>query len=112
MELSELQADGIESANRVTHKFKYNESRKNNGKQSEMRPKSKCHFCSYEYFIGKADCPAYGKQCRKCRKYNHFKECVGGRQNDKGDKNNEQFSRNKRLRRREQSTSRRGRVNN
>ena len=60
MELSELQADGIESANQVTHKFKYNESRKNNRKQSETKPKSKCIFCGYEHLIGKKNSPFMG----------------------------------------------------
>ena len=112
VELSELQADGIESANRITHKFKYHESRKNSRKRSETNPKPKCHFCGYEHLIGKTNCPAYGKQCRKCQKYNHFKACCYDKQSDKREKNNEQFRRNERLSRREQSTSRRRRVNN
>ena len=112
MELSELQADGIESANRITHKYKYHESRKNSRKRSETNPKPKCHFCGYEHLIGKTNCSAYGKQCRKYQKYNHFKACCNDKQSDKRQKNNEQFRRNERLSRREQSTSRREWANN
>ena len=48
---------------------------------ADVRPKSdsqpipaprkfKCKFCTYEHLRGK--CPAYGKECRKCKKLNHF----------------------------------------
>lgn len=32
--------------------------------------KFKCKFCAYEHVKGK--CPAYGKECRKCKRMNHF----------------------------------------
>lgn len=43
--------------------------------KSESQPvpaprKVKCKYCTYEHMRGK--CPAYGKECRKCKKLNHF----------------------------------------
>ena len=35
----------------------------------------KCRFCGYQHVLGKNNCPAYGKQCRGCLKWNHFKGC-------------------------------------
>jgi hypothetical protein len=72
MELSEVQADGIESANRLTKKPGHRET---NQQQDESQLKSKCCFCGYQHVLGKNNCPAYGKQCRGCQKWNHFKSC-------------------------------------
>ncbi|CAC5361325.1 unnamed protein product [Mytilus coruscus] len=33
--------------------------------------KSNCGYCGFDHGEGKR-CPAYGKQCRNCEKYNHF----------------------------------------
>ncbi|KAL4718312.1 hypothetical protein ACJJTC_016562 [Scirpophaga incertulas] len=30
----------------------------------------KCSYCNFEHLYGK--CPAFGKQCNKCKKFNHF----------------------------------------
>ncbi|KAL4714994.1 hypothetical protein ACJJTC_003145 [Scirpophaga incertulas] len=30
----------------------------------------KCFYCNFEHLYGK--CPAFGKQCNKCKKFNHF----------------------------------------
>ncbi|MEW8548052.1 MAG: RNase H-like domain-containing protein [Candidatus Thiodiazotropha sp.] len=32
----------------------------------------KCDYCGNNKHKSKTDCPAYGKQCHKCSKYNHF----------------------------------------
>ena len=32
----------------------------------------KCDYCGNNKHKTKTDCPAYGKQCHKCSKYNHF----------------------------------------
>ena len=86
MELSEVQADGIESANQLTKKISCREI---NQEQNNNRPKSKCSFCGYQHVLGKNNCSAYGKKCCKCQKWNHFKACC----NDKreGSKQNEQL---------------------
>ena len=60
MELSEVQAEGIESANQVTKRSYRRET--NNPKQNESQPKPKCRFCGYQHVPGKKNCPAYGKQ--------------------------------------------------
>ena len=31
-----------------------------------------CQYCSNKLHKHKTECPAYGKQCHKCSKYNHF----------------------------------------
>jgi hypothetical protein len=85
MELSEVQADGIECANQLTKKTGRREI---NQQRNESESKSKCRFCGYQHVLGKNNCPAYGKQCRGCLKWNHFKGCC----NDKREasKRNEQ----------------------
>jgi len=50
MELSEVQADGIENANRVTKKTSRREI---NQQQNENQQKSKCWFCGYQHVLGK-----------------------------------------------------------
>jgi hypothetical protein len=72
MELSEFQADGIESANQLTKKTGRREI---NQQRNESESKSKCRFCGYQHVLGKNNCLAYGKQCRGCLKWNHFKGC-------------------------------------
>ena len=70
MELSDVQADGIESANQLTKKTGRREI---NQQRNESQSKSKCRFCGYQHVLGKNNCPAYGRQCRGCLKWNHFK---------------------------------------
>ena len=36
---------------------------------SEVRD---CKFCNKRHVMKKEKCPAYGKQCFKCKQYNHF----------------------------------------
>ena len=44
--------------------------------------KSMCHYCgSTGGHKPGENCPAYGKQCLKCSKYNHFAKCCHGDQN-------------------------------
>ena len=51
------------------------------GKQKASDPKQKhqwlneCKFCGRAHKWRKEDCPAYGKQCNKCGKENHFAYC-------------------------------------
>ncbi|XP_041460922.1 uncharacterized protein K02A2.6-like [Lytechinus variegatus] len=37
------------------------------------RKPRKCRYCGQEHEFIKEKCPAYGKQCARCGKYNHFK---------------------------------------
>ena len=43
--------------------------------RSSSRGHPKCRFCGYQHVPGKKNCPAYGKQCRTCHKFNHFRAC-------------------------------------
>ena len=43
--------------------------------RSSSRGHPKCRFCGYQHVPGKKYCPAYGKQCRTCHKFNHFRAC-------------------------------------
>lgn len=31
-----------------------------------------CKFCNYKHIFGQQNCPAFGKECKKCSKKNHF----------------------------------------
>lgn len=39
-------------------------------KKSRISKKNNCIYCGYVHLYGK--CPAYGKKCAKCQKFNHF----------------------------------------
>ena len=67
MELSEVQADGIESANQLTKNVMISRSEINQ-ERNNNQPKLKCSFYGYQHVLGKNNCPAYGKKCRKCQK--------------------------------------------
>ena len=38
--------------------------------KKQKKRTTECKFCSYEH--APKQCPAYGKECRKCGKMNHF----------------------------------------
>lgn len=40
--------------------------------QGAKQTPTKCKFCGKQHEWKKLSCPAYGKQCRKCGKLNHF----------------------------------------
>lgn len=40
--------------------------------RDQVRQGNKCDYCGNNKHKNKTDCPAYGKQCHKCSKYNHF----------------------------------------
>ncbi|CAB4025728.1 Transposon Ty3-G Gag-Pol poly, partial [Paramuricea clavata] len=92
MELSEVQADGIESANQLTKKTGRREI---NQQRNESQSKSKCRFCGYQHVLGKNNCPAYGKQCRGCR--NEKREASKRNEQSKFAKRNEQSKRSGQL---------------
>ena len=42
-----------------------------------------CKFCGRKHVPDRSKCPAYGQQCNKCGKSNHFAaKCTGGRQSN------------------------------
>ena len=43
-------------------------------KVSKETKKSKCKYCGLIHTWGKGHCPAYGKKCNNCNKYNHFRK--------------------------------------
>ncbi|XP_046845080.1 uncharacterized protein LOC124438929 [Xenia sp. Carnegie-2017] len=76
MEMSKTQAEGIESTNRIWHKRKlFKTPTEKTSNASEYSSKIKCKFCAREHRPGKTNCPAYGKKCRQCLKWNHFQVC-------------------------------------
>ncbi|XP_046858745.1 uncharacterized protein LOC124452206 [Xenia sp. Carnegie-2017] len=76
MEMSKTQAEGIESTNRIWHKRKqFKTPTEKTSNAFEYSSKIKCKFCACEHRPGKTSCPAYGKKCRQCLKWNHFKVC-------------------------------------
>ena len=60
--------------NRKTPNYRPQRTRSTNRKQNQPREKSKqskCRNCGYDH--SKQDhCPAFGKRCNKCNKWNHF----------------------------------------
>ena len=50
--------------------------------------KAKRKFSSFQHVLGKNNCPAYGKQCRGCQKWNYFKAFCNEKR--EGSKRNEQ----------------------
>ena len=48
------------------------QSRDGNTRQSRDQNSQNCQYCGNKVHKNKTECPAYGKQCRKCSKYNHF----------------------------------------
>ena len=84
MELAEQQARILEKSYGTQHHVnKFRRGRQNNSRprsqtnkndESRKEPTPKCRLCdrSYPHRGGTTFCPAYGKQCRKCGKMNHF----------------------------------------
>ena len=92
MELAESQAEGIESANRISKRASHpnNRWRSNNKdgtpvKRDGKLTSKKCSYCAYQHVPGKMNCPAYGKQCRSCHKWNHFRSCCNAKPVPKGE---------------------------
>lgn len=66
------QEHDVETLNKVKH-FKANR----NSKPADV---IKCKFCGKEHERNKFKCPAFGKNCSKCKKPNHFAEQCRTRQ--------------------------------
>ena len=45
-----------------------------------------CRRCGHNWPYVKHSCPAQGKQCRKCGKFNHFQECCKSKPKQKARK--------------------------
>jgi len=75
--LQTIQGESSE-LHRVAHSSQQKKGyRKNPTQQTQPRPKfrktrHKCKFCGKDHEPDKKKCPAFGKQCTKCKKNNHF----------------------------------------
>ena len=49
-----------------------NKEEDHNDKTSYNLTLRKCKYCGHKHIWNKNDCPAYGKQCNKCKMFNHF----------------------------------------
>ena len=84
MELSEIQAKGIEHVSNISHSQCVNKVTKH-GRPKQWAPtvketqsnSIKCRNCgqSWPHNGGKSACPAMGRECRNCTKLNHFASC-------------------------------------
>lgn len=45
---------------------------KSNEKTNDKIELRICKFCNYKHVFGQQNCPAFGKECKKCSKKNHF----------------------------------------
>jgi hypothetical protein len=83
IEASDAQAMSIEQPVAVPQvkKIQYNKKEKFSKKQGESseqkRKFTKCYNCGggYPHKGGRQGCPAFGKECMKCRRMNHFARC-------------------------------------
>lgn len=90
MEVSETQASGIERApstnmspavNKLSHKHtkprRWDRSERSSGSNKVGQPAATCRNCgqSWPHDGGKTACPAFGKECRNCKKMNHYSSC-------------------------------------
>ncbi|CAC5407235.1 unnamed protein product [Mytilus coruscus] len=95
LEMADLQATEMEreSINKVNHtnrtnyKTDYKQDKHRKGQQtsgsnypSHSRP-SKCRNCGGQYPHKNGQCPAHGKTCNACHKFNHFANVCRGKQN-------------------------------
>ena len=73
-ELSHSQCSAMEdkTVNVVKQKNKQNYGKADKQKTSSKTEKESCGKCGYEH--GKLQCPAYGKRCSKCKRFNHFQK--------------------------------------
>lgn len=74
LELSEIQATGIENGATATVNMldqKTTEKRPNSSWSTKKRSDNRCRNCGGKY-PHDGECPAKGKQCRACGKLNHF----------------------------------------
>ena len=79
---SEQQASTIEGAvqeiNKLSVKSNLEECNRNSERTGPKKPmKIICYSCGIKGHMRKdPKYPAKGKQCRKCKQFNHFQECV------------------------------------
>ena len=73
-ELSHSQCNAMEdkTVNAVKQKTKQSYGKADKQKTSSKTEKESCGKCGYEH--GKLQCPAYGKRCSKCKRFNHFQK--------------------------------------
>ena len=73
-ELSHSQCSAMEdkTVNVVKQKNKQSYGKADKQKTLSKTEKESCGKCGYEH--GKLQCPAYGKRCSKCKRFNHFQK--------------------------------------
>jgi hypothetical protein len=60
--------------NNYKQKYKQSGQPSSEGDKNNNNSSLKCFYCGYDY-PHKTICPAKGKQCKLCKKYNHFERC-------------------------------------
>ena len=83
---AQMQAIGEEpSVHRVDKPQNKHSSQKtvSHDKKHYNKPFLRCKFCGGKHILKKELCPAYGKECRKCKGKNHFAHCCKAKQSAK-----------------------------
>ena len=77
----------VGSAPTRPHHKKYTDEKK----QKQHAKYATCNYCGFNTHPHGKDCPAYGKECRTCKKKNHFaKMCCSGKNTRKPDRHTSQ----------------------
>ncbi|CAG2213739.1 unnamed protein product [Mytilus edulis] len=69
LQMKDMKGDHRDIGTSSINKIQSNRSSYN--RSQDYITKSNCGYCGFEHCEGNK-CPAYGKQCRNCEKYNHF----------------------------------------
>jgi hypothetical protein len=69
----ELHQRGGESHRREASNRKPDRQKHNPPQKGQQQREAECMYCKYSHVMVKEMCPAYGKRCDACKKFNHFK---------------------------------------
>ena len=61
-----------ETTNKFDAHKQHTESKKNNSFEMQVKDGQQCRYCGGRHERDKKKCPAFGKTCRRCGKFNHF----------------------------------------
>ena len=61
-----------ETTNKFDVRKQHTESKKNNSFGMQVKDGQQCRYCGGRHERDKKKCPAFGKTCRRCGKFNHF----------------------------------------
>ena len=61
-----------ETTNKFDAHKQHTESKKNNSFGMQVKDGQQCRYCGGRHERDKKKCPAFGKTCRRCGKFNHF----------------------------------------